>query len=64
MSEVMNQCFCLDPVQVFRVYLNEDPVGVEVAGALQNCIATAAGICERASIAHQCPCCFHYERIG
>lgn len=29
----------------FRVYLSEDPVGVEVAGALKNVIAIAAGAC-------------------
>lgn len=29
----------------FRVYLSEDPVGVEIAGALKNVIAIAAGAC-------------------
>jgi glycerol-3-phosphate dehydrogenase (NAD(P)+) len=30
----------------FRVYTNEDPVGVELGGALKNVIAIAAGICD------------------
>lgn len=30
----------------FRVYLNEDMVGVELGGALKNVIALAAGICD------------------
>ncbi|HMS16187.1 MAG TPA: NAD(P)H-dependent glycerol-3-phosphate dehydrogenase [Planctomycetota bacterium] len=30
----------------FRVYANTDPVGVELAGALKNVIAIAAGICD------------------
>ena len=30
----------------FRVYLNEDIVGVELGGALKNAIALAAGICD------------------
>ena len=30
----------------FRVYTNADPVGVELAGALKNVIAIAAGICD------------------
>ena len=29
----------------FRVYLSEDPVGVEIAGALKNVMAIAAGAC-------------------
>ena len=31
---------------VFRVYVNSDPVGVEVAGAMKNVIAIAAGMCD------------------
>lgn len=30
----------------FRVYMNPDPVGVELGGALKNVIAVAAGICD------------------
>ncbi len=30
----------------FRVYRNEDPVGVELAGALKNVIAMGAGVCQ------------------
>ncbi|MAG58731.1 MAG: glycerol-3-phosphate dehydrogenase [Planctomycetes bacterium] len=30
----------------FRVYANVDPVGVELAGALKNVIAIAAGVCD------------------
>lgn len=30
----------------FRIYLNEDVVGVELGGALKNAIALAAGICD------------------
>lgn len=29
-----------------RIYTNDDPVGVELAGALKNVIAIAAGVCE------------------
>ncbi|QER41832.1 NAD(P)-dependent glycerol-3-phosphate dehydrogenase [Thermodesulfobacterium sp. TA1] len=30
----------------FRVYRSEDPIGVEIAGALKNVIAIASGICD------------------
>ena len=30
----------------FRVYLNADPLGVELAGALKNILGIAAGICD------------------
>ena len=30
----------------FRVYVNDDPVGVEIGGAVKNVIAIAAGICD------------------
>ncbi|MCD4742862.1 MAG: NAD(P)-dependent glycerol-3-phosphate dehydrogenase [Desulfobacteraceae bacterium] len=30
----------------FRVYTNDDPVGVEIGGAMKNVIAIAAGICD------------------
>ncbi|MEZ6056816.1 MAG: NAD(P)H-dependent glycerol-3-phosphate dehydrogenase [Planctomycetaceae bacterium] len=30
----------------FRVYTNQDPIGVELSGALKNVIAIAAGICD------------------
>ncbi|MCG8471423.1 MAG: NAD(P)-dependent glycerol-3-phosphate dehydrogenase [Desulfobacterales bacterium] len=31
---------------VFRVYTNEDPIGVEIGGAMKNVIAIAAGMCD------------------
>jgi len=31
---------------VFRVYVNSDPIGVEVGGAMKNVIAIAAGMCD------------------
>ncbi len=31
---------------VFRVYINSDPIGVEVGGAMKNVIAIAAGMCD------------------
>ena len=31
---------------MFRVYMNEDPIGVELAGALKNIVGIAAGICD------------------
>ncbi|WP_300674533.1 NAD(P)H-dependent glycerol-3-phosphate dehydrogenase, partial [Desulfoluna sp.] len=31
---------------VFRVYANDDPVGVEIGGAMKNIIAIAAGMCD------------------
>ncbi len=36
----------------FRVYTNEDPVGVELGGALKNTIAIAAGICAGLGLGH------------
>jgi glycerol-3-phosphate dehydrogenase (NAD(P)+) len=30
----------------FRVYTNDDPIGVEIGGAMKNVIAIAAGICD------------------
>ncbi len=30
----------------FRVYVNDDPIGVEIGGAMKNIIAIAAGICD------------------
>jgi glycerol-3-phosphate dehydrogenase (NAD(P)+) len=35
---------------MFRVYASGDPVGVEVAGALKNVIAVAAGACDELSL--------------
>lgn len=31
---------------VFRVYVNSDPIGVEIGGAMKNIIAIAAGMCD------------------
>ena len=36
----------------FRVYTNEDPIGVELGGALKNTIAIAAGICAGLGLGH------------
>jgi glycerol-3-phosphate dehydrogenase (NAD(P)+) len=36
----------------FRVYTNEDPIGVELGGALKNTIAIAAGICVGLGLGH------------
>jgi glycerol-3-phosphate dehydrogenase (NAD(P)+) len=39
-----------DPV--FRVYTNDDMVGVELGGALKNVIAIAAGVCDGLGLGH------------
>jgi glycerol-3-phosphate dehydrogenase (NAD(P)+) len=36
----------------FRVYTNDDPVGVELGGALKNSVAIAAGICAGLGLGH------------
>jgi len=36
----------------FRVYTNEDPIGVELGGALKNTIAIAAGVCAGLDLGH------------
>jgi glycerol-3-phosphate dehydrogenase (NAD(P)+) len=36
----------------FRIYTNEDPVGVELGGALKNTIAIAAGVCAGLGFGH------------
>src|SRR6202140_2893116 len=36
----------------FRVYTNEDPVGVELGGALKNAVAIAAGVCAGLGLGH------------
>jgi len=36
----------------FRVYTNEDPIGVELGGALKNTIAIAAGVCAGLGLGH------------
>ncbi|MGO8795509.1 MAG: NAD(P)H-dependent glycerol-3-phosphate dehydrogenase [Candidatus Sulfotelmatobacter sp.] len=36
----------------FRVYTNDDPIGVELGGALKNTIAIAAGICAGLELGH------------
>ncbi len=44
------QCELSDPC--FRVYTNDDVVGVEMGGALKNVIAIAAGICDGLGLGH------------
>jgi len=36
----------------FRVYTNEDPIGVELGGALKNTVAIAAGVCAGLGLGH------------
>ncbi len=36
----------------FRIYTNEDPIGVELGGALKNTIAIAAGVCAGLGLGH------------
>jgi glycerol-3-phosphate dehydrogenase (NAD(P)+) len=36
----------------FRVYTNDDPIGVELGGALKNSVAIAAGICAGLGLGH------------
>jgi glycerol-3-phosphate dehydrogenase (NAD(P)+) len=36
----------------FRVYTNEDPIGVELGGALKNTVAIAAGVCAGVGLGH------------
>jgi glycerol-3-phosphate dehydrogenase (NAD(P)+) len=36
----------------FRVYTNDDPIGVELGGALKNTIAIAAGVCSGLGLGH------------
>jgi glycerol-3-phosphate dehydrogenase (NAD(P)+) len=36
----------------FRLYTNEDPVGVELGGALKNTVAIAAGVCAGLGLGH------------
>jgi glycerol-3-phosphate dehydrogenase (NAD(P)+) len=36
----------------FRVYTNDDPIGVELGGALKNTIAIAAGVCAGLGLGH------------
>jgi glycerol-3-phosphate dehydrogenase (NAD(P)+) len=37
---------------IFRVYTSDDPVGVELGGALKNVIAIAAGVCDAFGLGH------------
>ncbi|HEY1959950.1 MAG TPA: NAD(P)H-dependent glycerol-3-phosphate dehydrogenase, partial [Polyangiaceae bacterium] len=52
-SQSLTAC---EPIQrmlhapTFRVYASSDPIGVEVAGALKNVIAIAAGACDELSL--------------
>jgi glycerol-3-phosphate dehydrogenase (NAD(P)+) len=36
----------------FRIYTNDDPIGVELGGALKNTIAIAAGVCSGLGLGH------------
>jgi glycerol-3-phosphate dehydrogenase (NAD(P)+) len=36
----------------FRIYTNDDPIGVELGGALKNTIAIAAGVCTGLGLGH------------
>ena len=43
LAELVQQRFSTDR---FRIYTNKDVLGVELAGALKNVLAIAAGICD------------------
>ncbi len=52
-----NESLCVDVQRAFaterlRVYSSDDPVGVEVGGALKNVIAIAAGACDGLGFGH------------
>jgi glycerol-3-phosphate dehydrogenase (NAD(P)+) len=42
-AEVVQQLFASE---VFRVYVNNDPIGTELGGVLKNVMAIAAGVCD------------------
>lgn len=45
-SNAANQVQAIFSSSKFRVYTNDDPVGVEIAGTVKNVIAIAAGTCD------------------
>jgi glycerol-3-phosphate dehydrogenase (NAD(P)+) len=45
-SNAANQVQAIFSSSKFRVYTNDDPVGVEIAGTVKNVIAIAAGACD------------------
>ena len=49
LARALQQEFSSD---TFRVYTNDDPIGVELGGALKNTIAIAAGICAGLGLGH------------
>ena len=51
-AALAQQIQCLFSGPTFRVYANDDPVGVEIGGALKNVIAIGAGICDGLQLGH------------
>ncbi len=48
----------------FRLYTNQDPVGVELAAALKNVVAIAAGVCHGLGLGSNAQAGAEYEGVG